>query len=257
MSKDGINKPGAQKTAIAQSTPAYTSENDSTDTPSDTNIPQNVNGVNSQDNTGGAWTASNPGAGKALDYLNTAKVQLGNKEISPEMAADIAAMNFALYLASRRSQTAKSDIDMSDQKMDNRLDGQSLTDDKSYDDAYEEAVNPEPDTILGKSVGAKAKNYEIITPEGEIFNLAEGSRITHVNIIAGYGRNRQIDILDRLVDNYGGNPQKWTKCKGFGYIDVNGENMLAEVHWYEEPSVGRVKFKIKPQPGGELFINED
>ena len=33
------------------------------------------------------------------------------------------------------------------------------------------------------------------------------------------------------------------EMQGFSYVDINGENLLAELHWYEEPSVGRVEFK--------------
>jgi hypothetical protein len=29
------------------------------------------------------------------------------------------------------------------------------------------------------------------------------------------------------------------------------------VHWYQGPTVGKVAFKIKEQPGGEIFIYED
>lgn len=66
-----------------------------------------------------------------------------------------------------------------------------------------------------------------------------------------------MDIVDLWVDRYGGNPEEWQKCKGFGYIDVDGESLLAEVHWYQEPTVGKVLFKIREQPGGEIFIYED
>ena len=30
-----------------------------------------------------------------------------------------------------------------------------------------------------------------------------------------------------------------------GYIDYNGESLKAELHWYQEPTVGKVKFIIK------------
>ena len=119
------------------------------------------------------------------------------------------------------------------------------------------AGDVEPEILIGKSVGAKAKNYDIVAPDGETFKLTEGSRITDVKVIAGDGRVRKIDVVDKLVDEYGGNPLKWKKCKGYGNIDVSGEDFLAELHWYEEPSVGRVAFKIKRQPGGNWFINEN
>ena len=79
-----------------------------------------------------------------------------------------------------------------------------------------------------------------MTPNGETLTLTEGSRITDVQTIAGAGRNRQIDIVDVLVDNYGGDPLQWKKCKGYGYVDIDGESLLAELHWYEEPTIGKV-----------------
>ena len=47
------------------------------------------------------------------------------------------------------------------------------------------------------------------------------------------------------------------KKKGVGYVDYSGESYKTELHWYEEPSVGKVKWKIKPQYNGEWFIDED
>jgi hypothetical protein len=73
-------------------------------------------------------------------------------------------------------------------------------------------------------LGAKWKNYDITLPNGEIVNLTEGSRITNVQIIAGKGRNRKIDMIDSLVHDYGGNPDEWQKVKGLSYIDYNGES---------------------------------
>lgn len=56
---------------------------------------------------------------------------------------------------------------------------------------------------------------------------------------------RQIDEIDNLLARYGGDPFEWQKKKGVGYIDYYGESVKADVHWYEEPGVGRVKFKVK------------
>lgn len=110
---------------------------------------------------------------------------------------------------------------------------------------------------IGRSLGAQAKNYEVMLPNGEAVNLTEGSRITNQTVVAGKGRDRQIDIVDLLVDKYGGAPDEWQKMKGFGYVDHNGESLKAELHWYQEPTIGKVMWKIKPQKGGELFIYED
>lgn len=114
---------------------------------------------------------------------------------------------------------------------------------------------------IGRSVGAKAKNYKIYNPvTGEEMPLTEGSRITQPknHVMAGKGRERQIDELQLLLDKYGGNPLKWTKEKGFGYVDDEcGESHYVELHWYQEPSVGRVKMKIKVQPDGRVYLEEN
>lgn len=106
---------------------------------------------------------------------------------------------------------------------------------------------------IGKSVGAKAKNYDVFNPAtGDILHLAEGTRITQPknHIMAGNGRDRQIDCIDWLIDKYGGDAVKWTKEKGFGIVvDEYGELRNVELHWYQEPSVGKVEMKIKVRNG--------
>lgn len=46
-----------------------------------------------------------------------------------------------------------------------------------------------PDILIGRSVGAKFKNYDIELPNLELVHLSEGSRITNVTVIAGKGKN--------------------------------------------------------------------
>lgn len=49
---------------------------------------------------------------------------------------------------------------------------------------------------------------------------------------------------------------EWKKEKGFGYVDYQGESFKAELHWYEEPSVGRVEWKVKPDGDGNWFYED-
>lgn len=101
---------------------------------------------------------------------------------------------------------------------------------------------------IGRSVGAKAKSYLAYNPlSGEDMPLTEGTRIIQPknHVIAGKGRDRQIDEIQLLLDSYGGDPLEWTKEKGFGYVDDEyGESHYVELHWYQEPSVGQAKMKI-------------
>ena len=76
--------------------------------------------------------------------------------------------------------------------------------------------------------------------------------------IAGLGRNRQIDMIDTLLIRYPGTDEmKWQKKKGFGYVNYEGESYKVELHWYEEPSVGKVEFKIKPDADGNWFYEDE
>ena len=114
---------------------------------------------------------------------------------------------------------------------------------------------------IGRSVGAKAKNYKVYNPVTDTeMPLTEGTRITQPknHVMAGKGRNRQIDELELLLDKYGGDPLEWTKEKGFGFVDDEyGDSHYVELHWYQEPTAGKVKMKIKVQPDGRIYLEED
>ena len=113
---------------------------------------------------------------------------------------------------------------------------------------------------IGKSVGAKAKNYDVLDPQtGNYIHLAEGTRIEQPknHVMAGKGRDRQIDCIDWLLDKYGGDAVQWTKEKGFGYIeDEYGDVRRVELHWYQEPTVGKVEMKLKYREG-RVYLDEE
>lgn len=115
----------------------------------------------------------------------------------------------------------------------------------------------EPDIRVPLGVGAKAKDVLIKLPNGERVPLTPGERITRIQVIAGKGRERQIDIIDILISKYPGTKAaEWQKKKGLGYIDYHGESYLADIHWYEEPTVGRVDYKLKPDADGNWFYED-
>lgn len=104
------------------------------------------------------------------------------------------------------------------------------------------------DIPILKSVGAKTKNYKILDPNtGDHFQFAEGSRIRNVEVFAGLGSKKALlpEVAKGLSEQLGGKPERWQHCKGMGTIDYSGEERPAEVHWFQEESVGRVKFKVK------------
>lgn len=112
------------------------------------------------------------------------------------------------------------------------------------------------DIVVHKSVGAKTRNYDIELPDGEIVHLTEGTRVTNIETIAGAGRNRKIDEISILLDKYGGDEAKWQKKKGIGYVDYEGESYRADLHWYEEPTAGKHKWKVKPDADGNWFYED-
>ena len=104
------------------------------------------------------------------------------------------------------------------------------------------------DIFIHKSIGAKSRNYDILDPAtGEIFHFAEGTRIQNSEVFAGKGVRKPLHegVAEGLAEQCGGTPEKWQHCKGDGIIDWYGEERPAEVHWFQEETVGKVKFKVK------------
>lgn len=66
-------------------------------------------------------------------------------------------------------------------------------------------------------------------------------------MFAGYNAKKPLreDAAEGLAKEFGGKPEKWQHAKGKGVIDYNGEEIKAEVHWFQEETVGKVKFKVK------------
>lgn len=101
---------------------------------------------------------------------------------------------------------------------------------------------------IGRSLGAKARNYEILDPAtGERYYFSEGTRIRDPKVFAGKGGVKELnpEVAEGLSEQIGGKPSEWQHCKGIGTIDFDGEDRDAEVHWFQEPSVGKHKFRIK------------
>lgn len=90
--------------------------------------------------------------------------------------------------------------------------------------------------------------YDILDPEtGDVFHLVKGSKIQDKKVFAGKGTKISLHegVAEGLSQQIGGNPSEWRHCKGLGKIDYHGEERKAEIHWFEESSVGKHKFKIK------------
>ena len=103
------------------------------------------------------------------------------------------------------------------------------------------------DFSIGRSVGAKAKNYTVIDKEtGAEYHFTEGTKIQNAQVFAGKGVSKPLreEVARGLSEQFGGEPQNWQHCKGIGWLDVNGESIKAEVHWFQNDGM-KERFKVK------------
>ena len=138
----------------------------------------------------------------------------------------------------------KGQLDAQDNRFDRGINdfGEMLENDNKNDTILQN------DIFIGKSLGAKSKNYEVIDPAtGEHFHFVDGTKIQNAEVFAGYHVKKPLReaVVEGLVGEFGGSPEKWQHSKGFGFLDCDGDTVLAEVHWFQEESVGKVKFKVK------------
>ena len=102
--------------------------------------------------------------------------------------------------------------------------------------------------MIGRSIGAKALNWDIKDPKsGKVYHFVEGSEVTVLEVFAGKGTRFALDskVARGLSRQYGGRPSSWAHVKGVGTIDLGDRWKEAEVHWFERPGGYKVEFKIK------------
>lgn len=105
---------------------------------------------------------------------------------------------------------------------------------------------PQRDIIIGRSAGAKARNYEVMDLDtGEMFYFAEGTKIQDVEVFAGKGVKSPFRKAEKYADRYGGKPEDWQHAKGFGVLATPEGDREAEVHWVQCSGVGKFEFFVK------------
>ena len=82
-------------------------------------------------------------------------------------------------------------------------------------------------------------------PERNIILLRE-PETQNAQVFAGKGGVNPLreEVAQGLSDEFGGKPEDWQHCKAKGWLDVDGEAVKAEVHWFQNGSE-KVKFKVK------------
>ncbi|MCD8328833.1 MAG: hypothetical protein LUC25_07055 [Ruminococcus sp.] len=102
------------------------------------------------------------------------------------------------------------------------------------------------DIEIGRSIGAKAANYEIIDFEtGEMFHFAEGTKIQNVEVFAGKGTKTEFRKAEKYANKYGGVAEDWQHAKGYGVVETLDGDRRAEVHWVQCQNIGKFDFFIK------------
>lgn len=121
-----------------------------------------------------------------------------------------------------------------------------FTSGNGVDNGGESGIIKLEDIEIGKSLSAKAKNYNIMDLQtGDTFHFSEGTKIQDVQVFAGKGSKTIFRKADKYAKRYGGKPNDWQHCKGKGVVDYYGEERKAEVHWVQCESVGKYEFFIK------------
>lgn len=100
---------------------------------------------------------------------------------------------------------------------------------------------------IGRSLGCASLNYNVYDSKGRSYRFIEGTAIENPTVFAGKGTRNKLkqEVSYGLSKQYGGKPRNWKHSKGIGNLDYHGRSRKAEVHWFEEPSVGKIKFRIK------------
>lgn len=102
------------------------------------------------------------------------------------------------------------------------------------------------DIEIGRSVGAKAKNYDVMDLiTGEIYHFVEGSRIQNVEVFAGKGVRTPFRDAEKYAERYGGTSENWQHVKGIGEIETSDGDRKVEIHWVQCQGIGKYEFFIK------------
>ena len=102
------------------------------------------------------------------------------------------------------------------------------------------------DEFIIKSVGAKAKNYDIMDLEtGEYYHLVEGTYLRDKEVFAGKDSSKPYRKAPEYAAKYGGNVEDWQHVKGKGILDTEDGDRPAEVHWSQCEGIGKVELFVK------------
>lgn len=99
---------------------------------------------------------------------------------------------------------------------------------------------------IGRNGGTlRAEEFPAIrNKDGKMLHAKEGTKVTKIYTFAGKNAKNSLRIESQLL-KIGGRKGEWQHTTGDVQITVNGVVKTAEVHWFQEPSVGIVGAKVK------------
>ena len=100
--------------------------------------------------------------------------------------------------------------------------------------------------VIGKNGGTlKAEDMpEIIGQNGEKLIAEKGTQVTKIYTFAGKNGKSELRKEPKLL-KIGGKKGEWQHTTGDVKISINGQIKVAEVHWFQEPSVGMIDARVK------------
>lgn len=86
---------------------------------------------------------------------------------------------------------------------------------------------------------------DVELPDKTMSIITRGTHITDVEVFVGKGSTHTLRVREHLKNNYGGNADDWQHTKGHAYVDTPNGPKKANVHWFEEETVGVVEMYVK------------
>jgi hypothetical protein len=87
-----------------------------------------------------------------------------------------------------------------------------------------------PNIVIGKSLDAAAFRDTVAFGDGRFGKVSEGEEITKIKPIIGKGTKTELRVAPLLEEEYGAPASEWTKLRGNGYVEIEGEKVYTELH---------------------------
>ena len=108
-------------------------------------------------------------------------------------------------------------------------------------------INSEDYLVIPRSVGAAFSNHEVVDREtGKVYRFVAGPTRYHIERFAGKGGRKPLrpEVAEAMAKRLGCKPREVSHCKAVCLLDVDGEEIPAEVHWFQSPN-NKCSFFVK------------